>query len=74
MLVFCIIFDDFGYIIDLFDVVILFLERLFFDELWIIIEIKIEYVDNNELYSVLCLSDDYIWMCGNEKIMKFVSF
>ncbi|XP_011448160.3 tripartite motif-containing protein 2 [Magallana gigas] len=70
---FCITSDDSGYTIDSPDAETLPSERSLLDESRIITEIKTEYGDNNELYSVSCLSDDYIWTCGNEKIMKLVS-
>lgn len=48
--------------------------RLFIVVLKVIVEINIEYVFYKELCSVLCMSDEEIWMCGNNNKMKFYNF
>ncbi|XP_052678839.1 uncharacterized protein LOC128159700 [Crassostrea angulata] len=70
---FCITSDDNGYTTDSPDAETFHSEKSLLDEPRIITEIKTEYGDNSELHSVSCLSDDYIWTCGIEKIMRLVS-
>lgn len=41
-----------------------FLNKLFINELWVIKDIDIDYGEFDGLYSVFCLNDDDVWMCG----------
>lgn len=62
-------------IIDLFNVDFLFFYIFFIDELWIIIIINIEYGNlKRELYLVFCGSEGYIWICGNDNMLRFYIF
>ena len=44
--------------------------RPLIDEPRILTDIKTYYKMDNELYSVSCLSDDELWTCGDEDILK----
>nr|XP_034333675.1 uncharacterized protein LOC117691527 isoform X2 [Crassostrea gigas] len=39
----------------------------------IITEINTEYGESNRLYNVSCLSDDEVWTCGNDNMMRLYS-
>lgn len=53
----------------------LFEVKFFCNEFIVMIFILIEYGGfMNELFSVVCLNDDEIWICGNSIIFNFYNF
>lgn len=47
---------------------------VFFVELWIIVEIYINYGIFDKLCSVFVVNDIEIWICGDSNVMKFYNF
>lgn len=45
-------------------------ERPLLDELQIITEINTEFGDSHMLGNVSCLTDDEVWTCGKDRIMR----
>lgn len=43
----------------------------FLNEPWVVSDIMTEYGDSRRLYSVSCLSDEKIWICGQNNILRF---
>lgn len=56
-------------IVDFLGVIFFFLNKLFINELWVIKDIDIDYGEFDGLYSVFCLNDDDVWMCGQDNMM-----
>lgn len=69
-----IVFEECGNIVDYLGVIFFFLNKLFINELWVIKDIDIDYGEFDGLYSVFWLSNDDVWMCGQDNIMWFYSF
>lgn len=61
------VYEECIYVRDLLGVELFLIIR---DELWIVLDINIEY----ELCSVFCLNDESVWMCSNDNVMCFYNF
>lgn len=51
--------------------IFLFIEKVFFDELRIIIDIKLLYYN---VYNVCCKNDEEIWIFGDDNFIEFYNF
>lgn len=51
--------------------VFLFIEKVFFDELKIIIDINLLYCN---VYNVCCNNDEEIWIFGDDNFIEFYNF
>lgn len=56
--------EDSGNKVVLFNVMLFFLDRLFIDELRVVININIEYGNLNKLCCIFGLNDDGFWISG----------
>lgn len=59
------------YVLNFLDVEFFFDGIFVFEELKVVIYMYINYGDVNKLWSVMVLIDIEIWICGEDKMMKF---
>lgn len=51
-----------------------FIYKLIIDDFWVIIDIDIDYGNIDGLFSVFCLSDELIWICGSGIDMRLYNY